>query len=108
MSALTIFIRYKAEIDKLLMRYTHATFRVFYRSYIRIFINFMDILFHLISKKKKTILIKHDWEEASLSQISTTLIQFADCDTEFLNRLHMNHILGAWLLQHVLTISVKL
>ena len=42
-------------------------------------------LFHIEIKKKiiKTILIKHDWEEASLSQISTTLIQFADCDTEF-------------------------
>ena len=37
----------------------------------------------------KTIIIKHDWEEASLSQISTHLIQFADCDTRFLNRLHM-------------------
>ena len=26
---LTIFIRYKAEIDKLLMRYTHAPFQVY-------------------------------------------------------------------------------
>ena len=29
---------------------------------------------------KKQIIIKHDWEEASLSQISTTLIQLADGD----------------------------
>ena len=30
----------------------------------------------------KTIIIKHDWEEASLSQIFTILIQLADCDTD--------------------------
>ena len=27
--------------------------------------------------------MNNDLEEASLSQISTTLIQFADCDTQF-------------------------
>ena len=37
-----------------------------------------------------------------------TLIQFVDCDTELLNRLHVNQILSACLLQHVLTISAKL
>ena len=46
-------------------------------------------IFHIEIKNTflKTIIIKHDWEEASLSQISTTLIQFADCDTEFLKQI---------------------
>ena len=35
---LTIFISYKAEIDTLLMRYTHALFQVYLST-----INFMDI-----------------------------------------------------------------
>ena len=42
-------------------------------------------MFHIEIKKNtflKTIIIKHNWEEASLSLISTTLIQFADCDTD--------------------------
>ena len=32
-------------------------------------------------------IIKHNWEEASLSQIPTTLIQFTDCDTEFFKQV---------------------
>ena len=54
-------------------------------------------IFHIEIKNTflKRIIIKHDRKEASLSQISTTLIQLADCDTEFLNRLHMNQILSA-------------
>ena len=55
-------------------------------------------IFHIEIKNTfffKTIIIKYDCEETLLSQISTTLIQLADCDTEFLNRLHMNQILSA-------------
>ena len=42
-----------------------------------------ETIFHIEIKNTffKTI-IKHDREEASLSLISTTLIQFADCDTD--------------------------
>ena len=38
-------------------------------------------------------MLKHDWEEVLLSQISTTLIQFADCDTEFFKQVaHKSNI----------------
>ena len=44
-----------------------------------------ETIFHTEIKNTfflKTIIIKHDREEASLSLISTTLVQFADCDTD--------------------------
>ena len=43
-----------------------------------------ETIFHIEIKNTflKKIIIKHDREEASLSLISTTLIQFADCDTD--------------------------
>ena len=41
-----------------------------------------ETIFHIEIKNTLKKIIKHDREEASLSLISTTLIQFTDCDTD--------------------------